>query len=164
MKIQNELLTGVVSNPQELKKSGAAGKPETDFASMLADQVVSGQADPQILAGMIKSGNIADLSALTPVQAVAAFSPEEDKAMDEIADILDVAEEYGALLAGRNGSGEVNLKSAYNLLEGISSSLAELKKSFSGLENNPALAGIVNELEVMASTEKFKMNRGDYFA
>ena len=164
MKIQNELLTGVVSSPQELKKSGAASKPETDFASMLADQVASSQGDPQILSGMIKSANIADLSALTPVQAIAAFSPEEDKAMDEIADILDIAEEYGALLAGRDGSGEVNLKSAYNLLEGISSSVAELKKSFSGLENNPALAGIVNELEVMASTEKFKMNRGDYFA
>ncbi len=164
MKIQNELLTGVVTDPQELKKTGPAATPETDFASMLAEQMASGQDVAQILPGMIKSANLTDLSALTPVQQIAAFSPEQDKAMDEIADILDIVEEYGTVLAGRDGSGEVNLKSAYNLLEGITSSTSELKKSFAGLANNPALAGIVNELEVMATTEKFKLNRGDYLA
>ena len=61
--------------------------------------------------------------------------------------------------AGKNGS----LRQAYALLQGIDGQVASLKENTAGLRGqNPGLDTLVNNLEVLATTEKFKFNRGDY--
>ncbi len=60
---------------------------------------------------------------------------------------------------------EGNLRDAYTALEDVASHVQTLKQQSAPLlEQNDNLAGIVNELEVLTATEKFKFNRGDYLA
>lgn len=164
MKIQNELLTGAISDPQQLKKTNAPKNPEAAFSAFLEEELTAGGQPVQTLPGILNTGNIANLANLAPIQQTAAFSPEENKAMDDISEILDMVDLYSSALAGLDGQGQENLKRAYSILENVSDAAAKLKNSFAGLADNPVLAGIVNELDVMTATEKFKINRGDYLA
>jgi len=165
MKIQNELLTGVVSQQQQLNKTGQA-QPETDFAALLAEELAQGQAAGKMLPGIKDIAPLAGLAGLDQSQPLGGFSPEEDQLMDEISGLLEVVDAYGLALAGQGEDGangqDTSLKSIYNLLETIAGKSEELKGALARIGNNPVLAGIVNELEVMAATEKFKLNRGDY--
>ena len=93
--------------------------------------------------------------------------------MDELDGLLNVVDNYALALAGQMtgqatplsgeaGQGQASLKAVYNILDTISQKAQELKGMLGEIGNNPVLAGIVNELEVMSATEKFKFNRGDY--
>ncbi|MDE7064829.1 MAG: hypothetical protein K2O70_05075 [Desulfovibrionaceae bacterium] len=73
---------------------------------------------------------------------------------------LDMWDSYADALGD---SGTADLRQAYSLLQGLDSQLVTLRQSAqSVLGQNPELADIVNDLEVMTATEKFKFNRGDY--
>ncbi len=163
MKIENELLASFVQNSQELKKSDAKQTPETDFAAMLAQELEVGSESSPLVYGMAKTDPLAaNLSALTPAHQISSISEDMDNAVNQIAGILDMLENYGSVLAGKDGLEQEDLKSAYNILEQIRASTSELKKSLTDLGNNSILSDIMNEVEVMTATEKFKLNRGDY--
>ncbi len=97
--------------------------------------------------------NIAATGTTTSTQSV----------IDQASGALDMWESYANTLQTPGGEG--NLRQAYSLLEGIESQVSSLKNSSKEtLEQNPELASLVNELEVMSVTEKIKFNRGDYIA
>lgn len=58
---------------------------------------------------------------------------------------------------------QADLKGAYATLEEISGELTKLREQNPELtDRHPELGAVVNELEVMTVTERFKLNRGDY--
>ena len=72
--------------------------------------------------------------------------------------LLEAWDQYAASLS--DGGSQ---KNAWTQLLGMDDQVRALRGSLGGLgESNPALDNIVNELEIMAATEKFKLNRGDY--
>lgn len=73
---------------------------------------------------------------------------------------LDMWDSYVETLgSGRRES----LRDAYALLEDISSKLGDLKRSAPALESRmPGFGDFVNRLDVLATSERFKFNRGDY--
>ena len=91
-------------------------------------------------------------------------NPTEDvlqDAFNQASGTLDMWDSYVSTLgnAGKNGS----LRQAYALLQGIDGQVASLKENTAGLRGqNAGLDTLVNNLEVLATTEKFKFNRGDY--
>lgn len=79
-------------------------------------------------------------------------------AMDQAAGTLDLWDNYARALGS---SGNTALRDAYALLEGIDGQLASLRSS-PAMGKSAVFDGLVNELEILAATEKFKFNRGDY--
>ena len=73
---------------------------------------------------------------------------------------LDMWDSYVETLgSGRRES----LRDAYALLEDISSKLGDLKRSAPALESRmPGFGDFVNRLDVLATSGRFKFNRGDY--
>lgn len=72
--------------------------------------------------------------------------------------LLEAWDQYAVALS-EGGS----QKNAWTRLLGMDDQVRALRGSLGGLgESNPALETIVNELEIMSATEKFKLNRGDY--
>ncbi|MBQ4133671.1 MAG: hypothetical protein IJD04_08080 [Desulfovibrionaceae bacterium] len=162
MKIQNELLTGILNDPQQLKKTGSA-QPDADFAAVLSNELAQGQGPSQVMPGVqdvLPLLELTDSEALG-TQSAPGFTERENQFMDELGELLNVVDSYSQALAGNGG--ETSLKSVYGILETISQKTGELKGALSELGDQPALNGIINELEVLASTERFKLNRGDYF-
>ena len=83
-------------------------------------------------------------------------------AVHEASGALDMWDSYVEIL----GSGrQESLRDAYALLEGINRKLGELKRSVPAVEEQmPGFGDLVTQLDVLASTEQFKFNRGDYVA
>ena len=79
--------------------------------------------------------------------------------MENMDTLLAEWENYADKLAA--GSGGDSLKQAYGVLEHIESGVRQLKEELPE-STTAGLGSLVNELEVMTVTEKFKFNRGDY--
>lgn len=82
-------------------------------------------------------------------------------AFDQASGTLDMWDSYVNALgsSGQDGS----LRQAYSLLQGIDGQVSDLKTSTAAVRGqNTGLDSLVNELDVMTATEKFKFNRGDY--
>lgn len=84
-----------------------------------------------------------------------------DAAFEQASGALDMWDKYAAILG--TSPADSALRDAYSLLEGIDGRIMELKNN-PAAGSNPALSGLLNELEVLSATEKFKFNRGDYLA
>ena len=79
--------------------------------------------------------------------------------MNNMDTLLAKWEDYADTLAADSGGD--SLKQAYGVLENIENGVRQLKEDLpEGL--SPDLGSLVNEMEVMTVTEKFKFNRGDY--
>ena len=80
-------------------------------------------------------------------------------AFEQASGTLALWDSYARALGG--ATSDATLRDAWGMLEGIDSQIAQMR-------NHPARAldsgldGILNELEIMTATEKFKFNRGDY--
>jgi len=89
---------------------------------------------------------------------------EEDviqSAFSQASGTLDMWDSYVNAL-GSSGQGG-SLREAYSLLQGIDGQVAALKTNTAAVRGqNTGLDSLVNELDVMTATEKFKFNRGDY--
>ena len=84
------------------------------------------------------------------------------EAFNQASGTLDLWDSYAKTL-GSSSSGAGSLRDAYALLQGIDSQVAQLKQGSAGVRGqNPGFDSLLNELEVMTATEKFKFNRGDY--
>lgn len=164
MKIQNELLTGIINDSQQLKKAGSI-QPEADFAAVLTNELTQGQNVAPVASGL---QDVLPLIGLTDSEALGsqakpdAFSELEIQFMGELGELLDVVDSYSQALSGHGGEMQTSLKSVYSILDDITQKTKELKGALAEIGDNPLLSDIVSELEVMASTEKFKLNRGDY--
>ncbi len=71
--------------------------------------------------------------------------------------LLDAWDSYTATLE----SGGV--RNAWNILSGMEPALRSVRTALDGMPNADAgLRSVINELEVLNATERFKFNRGDY--
>lgn len=69
----------------------------------------------------------------------------------------------GHLCADPGAGDQGSLKQAYELLQGIDGQVAALKDSTTTLRGQSSgFDSLLNELEVLTTTEKIKFNRGDY--
>lgn len=82
-------------------------------------------------------------------------------AFEQASGTLDLWDTYAKTLGSSPADG--SLREAYALLEGIDSEVTRLRRDTADMRGkNPGLDDLLNELEVLTATEKFKFNRGDY--
>jgi hypothetical protein len=101
---------------------------------------------------------------LVPLEGIAPAVPRDQGAGLEIAsnleDLLTGLEDYARQLAADSPDA---LRSAHALLAKTSGGIASLKSTHPDMAGEqPDLAGVLNELEILAVNETFKFNRGDY--
>ncbi len=169
MNIQTQNIEALLSQQELQAKKSAAQKNAngTDFAATLAEQAALGDAENSNVQAHLAQGvqaNVAQQLLVNGVENLAASSatsPAAEQAFEQASQALNMWDSYAQKLRTPNNDG--NLRDAYALLEGIESQVSSLKaNNKQSLEQNPDLAGLVNELEIMSTTEKFKFNRGDY--
>lgn len=80
-------------------------------------------------------------------------------AFDQASGTLNLWDSYARTL-GTSTTGTA-LRDAWGMLQGIDAQVAQLRDNPARAKSS-ALDSILNELEIMTATEKFKFNRGDY--
>lgn len=137
------------------------------FEALLNNQLSAGSAIDKTL-----NPNAAQEAQANLYSQLILETPKTDNAMDpdmavleaafeQASGTLDMWDKYAAILG--SSPADSALRDAYSLLEGIDDRIMELRNNPSA-NSNPALNGLLNELEVLSTTEKFKFNRGDYLA
>ncbi len=151
---------------QAKRASAAQSGAGEGFGAVFAEQGILGNAgknaQTEATTGAIEP-NVVQQLLISEVEQSAASGEGMTKAqvLDHAAGALDMWDSYVDAL--RTSGTDGNLRDAYSLLEGVDAHVATLKAGAEPvLEQNPQLAGLVNELEVLSATEKFKFNRGDY--
>lgn len=169
MKINNEQLDALLRQQEQAsgtvrKQTGRSGS----FEAALAEQLGLGTAGAMPTAAPLtpaaaQAGMISQML-LGNVEESAAASPEEDvlqEAFNHASGTLDLWDSYVNTL-GTSGAAD-SLRDAYALLQGIDGRVAALKENTANVRGqNPGFDSLLNELEVLTATEKFKFNRGDY--
>ncbi len=163
MKINNQHLEAL-RQLEGQTKTGAAGKsPVADeFAKALAQELGSVKPEgmePSVLqqAGL---GELAASLGITLPQGPTGIDEDAARALTQLSGLLDGLDAYAQVLGSGN---EETLKSAFAALEELSGSMSELKSFLPTVADKyPGMNEIFNELEVLAYTEQFKFNRGDY--
>lgn len=165
MKIHPDQLEGV--RPDSASQTNRVKPPSTAFGDLLNQEVAKSDTETtKTSAPLPPPGGLGTLSALMGVGNVEAVAPAanaEKAIMEKVENLLDKWDQYAQNLQG--GSGAVNLKEAYGVLEDIDGTVQQIKGENPNLaQQSPALQGVVSELEVMAVTERIKFNRGDYLS
>jgi hypothetical protein len=157
MKISSEQLR--IMQESELQKTGQ-GKLGGDFGDIFARQLEQGQ-----------SATSATGASLMSVQSAVQLPRVEDAAVirgmlssSEAATRMDGMFTSFERYAEQIGRGETgSLREALSLLQDVSGQVAGFKAEFPNAEKDmPELAALLNELDVLMTTETFKFNRGDY--
>lgn len=162
MKINNDLRIAL-DEAQARRKNEPAVE---GFEALLADKLGQSQGvAPGVDAEQMKLRGLVPGMLNMPVEKTPAeFAQSSTIAMQELAVQIDSlfseVDEYADQL---RDSAEGSLKNAYSSLQGLSERLAAFKAGNPGLaETDPQLSAMVNELDVLTTTEMFKFNRGDY--
>jgi hypothetical protein len=172
MKIGTEQLEALQRQESTQRKTTGGANAVGDFGAVLS-QELGGTESAQSAASVVPPG-AAGIDPLLMVSApdsvdgvdgvdsvdAASDSTGLDQAMEQLDGLLNNWDAYARELG--QGTSSSGLRGAYSMLQGIDSSLRDLKQNMSNLSDHEGLASVVNELEVMAATEKFKFNRGDY--
>ncbi|MDR2503755.1 MAG: hypothetical protein LBD82_05160 [Deltaproteobacteria bacterium] len=161
MKIQNDPLRALLEQDEARKNSaGTEG-----FEALLHKELQRGQGEggtgPVSTAGQASAVLALQIRAAQELGGVK--EPDEaasDAFMGRLDGLLDKWENYAASLNNPSGA---SLKSLHALLGDLGGDLDGLKAALPGLSGGmEELGGLVNELEVLEATERFKLNRGDY--
>jgi len=162
MKISNEQQIAFEQSEARQKTQGAA----EGFDALLAASLAQGQAQgvsplvPKSLGPLLGlvPGGIEAAGNLDPAQLAEIAGLSMQRAAVTIDGLFSDMEKYANELGDRG-----NLRNAYALLEQVGSRVTETKGEFPDMENqSPELAAMLNELDVLATVERFKLNRGDY--
>ncbi|MBR4742531.1 MAG: hypothetical protein IK079_06530 [Desulfovibrio sp.] len=102
---------------------------------------------------------------LNPIEQAEGVKTIDDelleRAFTSASGTLDLWDSYAQTL----GSSKENdaLKNASSILDTITKQVAQLKSNAASMQaQNSGLNSLINELEIMATTERTKFNRGDY--
>lgn len=162
MKIENNPLLPL--GQEEIRRKTA--QTATDAFNALLNEEMQG-ATGQSASGLPVTGTGQSAAALAlQLQSAQLLQATENTANTGEAEVVNMLDgllnqwdSYALTLAAPQG----DLRSAYGILENMSSELKALKASAPGLtQGNGTLSSLFNELEVLATTETFKFNRGDY--
>jgi len=158
MKISNEQLRIMQEN--ELRKAQQQGKLGGEFGDIFARQLEQARVPASQAGASLMS--VQSAVQLHPVEQAAAIQgiPSSNEAATRMDGMFTSFERYAEQIArGETGS----LREAYGLLQEVSGQIAGFRAAFPEAERNmPELAGLLNELDVLMTTETFKFNRGDY--
>jgi hypothetical protein len=145
MKISNTPEIAYAEATRQKTKQAAPG-----FGDMLAKEVSQGQAAAQA----------APIPRANPLGPLLMEPSATERTLDNMNRVLDKWERYAEDLTKTDGA---TLKDAYAALSDIASSVDDLRKTTLELPGNDAgLKDMVDALDVLAVTETFKFNRGDY--
>ncbi len=166
MKIDNELQQVMLQHEVNAKQNPGSKVPQNqaEFADVFSQ--VS-KKDPQNMQGVafqeadsykeISATNLATINAMLTGQLEGADAAKGlqdfENEIYTITAMIDGLDSYASKLS-QSGTN----KEAWEELQVISSQMADMKQK----DLPPALNAIVSEIEVLASTEQFKMSRGDY--
>ncbi len=160
MKIHADQLNALLRQEQAAKKDAPDG---SGFGAVFAGEL--GQVEARAQGAQLpplgaQAGLISGLL-LDSQESVTAADPTEDiirQSFQQASELLDSWDTYANALSSGN-----DLKSVYPMLEGLEKRIQSLRQGSAPLAGKHAgLDSLINELEVLASTEKFKFNRGDY--
>lgn len=166
MKVNSQAIESLLQQ-QEQTATRRTGGDNSAFEAALAQELGSSEATVAAAmppmpgagrAGLISRmllGDTEESSALTPDEAVF------EEAFSQASGALDLWDSYTQALGSSRA--ETSLRDAYALLEGIDSTVSNLREGTSSLRGqNPGFDSLLNELEILTTTEKIKFNRGDY--
>ncbi|GAU09398.1 hypothetical protein [Desulfoplanes formicivorans] len=165
MKIQTEQLQHLVDK-QTSKVSGR--KDTAGFDDLLAremqekgSQAATKATEPQATqATAPPSSGILGLHSLFATQQVNP-SVSHQELMNTMDGVLNQLDQYAAKL----GSPDVSLRSVYEELQGVGQQMDQLRQTMQAQgTSSPELDALYSEMEILATTETFKLNRGDYSA
>ncbi len=170
MNIRTQNIEALLSQQELQAKKSATTKSGAGagFADAFAEQAALGGAVQGAQHQTTPIGvqtNLVQQMLVQNAESIAAtgMTSSTQGVMEQVSNNLSQWESYASKLQAPGGQG--NLRDAHTLLAGIESQVSALKNSSQEtLEQNPELASIVNELEVMSVTERIKFNRGDYIA
>lgn len=150
--------------PDADREAHKASKPGGSFEDLLnraAEKAAASQAHTEKTPGQ-GAGAAMHLTATQMLFPPAKSSESETKAMDTIDNLLSQWENYADQLA----SAPHGLRHAHDTLTRISSEIGTLKANWpqQAVAGTPGagLKSMLDELEVLAVTERIKFDRGDY--
>ncbi len=165
MKISNEQIRAL-QQANEARRNTQAGQKGFDalLNSRLGAEQAQGVAPAMdsLLAPM-QGGfpvNLAEALEGTDATASLGLTGASEEMANQMEGMFDSFDQYAAELASNDKSA---LRKAYSLLEDMTGRIASLRSAFPDMKaQQPELDAMVNELEVLTTTETFKFNRGDY--
>lgn len=158
MKITNEQLQALQQEEAKRKQRSAA----PGFGSLLAGKLQGAEGTGEAQAALPPPG----AGAVNPLLMVQQVTQSDSSVplsgvADSLDGMLDNWENYSRII-GQQGAA-ADLRAAYSTLESIGNDLARIRQTVPDLDaRHPGMGQMVNELEVMTTTERFKINRGDY--
>ncbi len=150
MKIQNEQLAALQRQQEAKQKTTVQDK--NLFANLLNEKL-EGQPKTETANEQIK---VPLVNQLTPT-GMSLQTNSEAQLMNRLDNLLSQWENY----AGQLDSPQKSLRDIYSSFQNLSSDLKQTKADVSP-ETHTILRDVLNEIEVLAETEKIKINRGDY--
>ena len=169
MKVTNDQLEALL---RQQSQSSSTSRTQTaqggGFEAALTEQLglenaVATSAFPTSATGQTSQASMISQMLLGTTQTESTDIDEDviQSAFSQASGTLDMWDSYVNAL-GSSGQGG-SLREAYSLLQGIDGQVAALKTNTAAVRGqNTGLDSLVNELDVMTATEKFKFNRGDY--
>jgi len=154
MKIHPDQIEGV--QPEQTQRKSKTKQSGQAFGDLLNQEVAKGDA-PAPAQGLVPPQIVNPLIA---TEAASGVQRTDAAAVTgQVESILDKWDSYAATLAGP----QAGLKSAYGTLDEIAAEVTTLKNERPDLAaSHPDLQSIVDELDTLTATERFKFNRGDY--
>lgn len=163
MKITNQHLEALRQIQGQTSKTGTAQSAGAeDFAKALAQELgaADATAEEAVSPRQVSLGELTAGMGISQPAAGKGVDADAAEAMAQLSSLLDDFDAYTQILGSGN---EQNLKGAYAALDKLSGSVNALRgKMPDAAGKYPGLNDMLNELEVLTSTEQFKFNRGDY--
>jgi len=151
MKITPDQIARLNSEQVKTQKSKAE-----DFSKIL-NQELNGKPVPESeLSGTAGPSSPSVSPLLSP--AMLNIQQTETAIMNQVDQVLTRWENYAAGLK----KPEPDLRGLYATLQDISGQIKDLKENFNLNTQKPELQSILEELEILTTTEEIKFNRGDY--
>jgi hypothetical protein len=158
---------GIQQSPQQTQKKlpGSTENFDDIFQNALGTQTP--QDTSPMTTSLVPRSEQADMISkmlLHPLNQNNGEASSETLLQDTIANAsgtLDLWDSYARTLG--SASGNNGLRDAYSILENIGNQVSQLKTRAASLKSNDfGLNSLINELDIMATTERIKFNRGDY--
>lgn len=153
MKINPDQINQIARENSNTQKNKSAN----GFGKMLEQEISKGQTGtdassmPSARLDMLQHSQLLSSSLITSQKQETPF-------MNQMDSLLNMWENYAADMDSPDSS----LKKVYDHLQNISQEIKNLKNSSSFENQRPEVKSMIQELEVMTTTEEIKFNRGDY--
>ncbi len=153
MKIHPDQINPIVPENDKTQKNKDSGK----FSKMLEQEIskpgTEQAASSSARLDMLQNSQLLGSSLLTSQTREPSF-------MNQMDSLLNKWENYAADMDSPGSS----LKDVYASLQSISGQINEMKNSSAFKRQSEEVKSIIQEIEVLATTEVIKFNRGDYLA